>query len=93
MATSITDRLTAAIRLAEQSIEMAQYQADHRNWKEVLRVMQDARDELGKPRLPDISDPKIRADLANIIVSVSSPSQPVKLDGRTKEARAAKAAQ
>ena len=84
MATSITDRLTAAIRLAEQSIEQAQYQADHRNWKEVLRVLQDARDELGKPTLT-VSDFS-----THIIQHIA---EPVKLDGRTKEARALKAAQ
>lgn len=79
MATSITDRLTAAIRLADQSIANAQYQADHRNWTEARLVMLAARDELAKP--------------VNTIADLIEQLPPVKLDGRTKEARAAKASQ
>lgn len=79
MAVSIVDRLTQAIRLADQAIENAQYQADHRNWTEARRVMQDARDELQKPKPEPYSD-------------ISAALQPAKLDGRTKEARALKAA-
>jgi hypothetical protein len=85
----ITDRLTAAIRLAEQSIEMAQYQADHRNWKEVLRVLQDARDELGKPPTLIIDRTSDELVPAVFVERISPP----KIDGRTKEARALKAAQ
>lgn len=51
MAVSLTDRLTQAIRVAEQSMQHAQFQADYRNWHEVHRVLQDARDELGKTPL------------------------------------------
>jgi|KBSSwiStaDraftv2_1062776.scaffolds.fasta_scaffold845163_2 hypothetical protein len=87
MAVSITDRLTAAIRIAEQSIAQAVYQSDYRNWHEVHRVLQDARDELGKVQLPPM---QITPDNIN---RADSLAQVVKLDGRTKEARALKASQ
>jgi len=55
LATSLVDRLTIAIRTAEQSMGSAQYQVDYRNWHEVHRVLQDVRDEPikrgpGRPR-------------------------------------------
>jgi hypothetical protein len=77
MATSITDRLTAAIRIADQSVEHAQFQADYRNWLEIRTTLLAARDELAKPQTV-ISEPLQRYG--------------ERLDGRTKEARAAKAA-
>ena len=78
MSVSITDRLTAAIRIADQSVEQAQYLGDRNNWLEVRRVMQDARDEIGKPQ--------------HIPAFLAPAAEPAKIDGRTKEARAAKQA-
>ncbi|HEV8491560.1 MAG TPA: hypothetical protein VGR76_04785 [Candidatus Angelobacter sp.] len=99
MAVSITDRLTAAIRIAEQSIEHAQYQADYRNWHEVHRVLQDARDELNKPVWIDSRTTVLQRTMTAAEIKetygldVNATAQPVKLDGRTKEARALKAQQ
>jgi hypothetical protein len=79
---TIIDRLTAAIRIADQSVEHAQFQADYRNWLEVRTTLLAARDELAKP-------------IPGIHAAVPSPMvlpELVKLDGRTKEARALKAA-
>jgi hypothetical protein len=80
MATSITDRLTAAIRIADQSVEHAQFQSDYRNWLEIRTTLLAARDELNKPQIPSDADIQAIAPMLQ------------KIDGRTKEARAAKAA-
>ena len=53
MSVPIVERLTNAIRIAEQSMSGTQSQYDYRNWHEVHRTLQDARDELGKP--PNVS--------------------------------------
>ncbi len=112
MSQALTDRLTAAIKVAEQSVAQARYQADYKNWTETLRLLQDLRDHLAKPQIP--SDEEIKAiepilqglkakPLADAdtytadfkpISIVPDPNAVtlVKLDGRTKEARAAKAA-
>jgi hypothetical protein len=77
---TIIDRLTAAIRIADQSVEHAQFQADYRNWLEVRTTLLAARDELAKPQIPSDAD----------IQAIAPALQ--KIDGRTKEARALKAA-
>ena len=90
LATSIVDRLTAAIRVADQCLHNTQFQADVINWTEARNVMLAARDQLSMytttaqamaPAMQyqtDMVDRGPRPDMA-------------KLDGRTKEARAAKA--
>jgi len=79
LATSIIDRLTQAIRIADQSMHGTASQADYRNWHEVHRTLQDARDELQKPQING--------------ASILAETLAVKLDGRSKEARALKAQQ
>jgi len=79
---SIIDRLTQAIRIADQSMHGTASQADYRNWHEVHRTLQDARDELSKPKtawqqLAELNDAALAAP---------------KIDGRSKEARALRAA-
>jgi hypothetical protein len=70
LATSLVDRLTIAIRTAEQSMGSAQYQVDYRNWHEVHRVLQDVRDELGKPPVP--------MQLLQDVIGVDNAGQPIK---------------
>lgn len=85
MGVSLIDRLTQAIRVAEQSMQHAQYQGDFRNWHEVHRVLQDARDELNKPTA------YAPASEATVHAAVAQATLVQKLDGRTKAARALKA--
>ena len=92
MATSITDRLTAAIRVADQCLHNTQFQADVINWTEARNVMLAARDLLNRPI--DLAGALLLQEKiihTDMIDRGPRPDMP-KLDGRTKEARAAKAA-
>ena len=96
MATSIIDRLTAAIRVADQCLHNTQFQADVINWTEARNVMLAARDALNMPAgsfMADLSkalDGKYVEPHTDMVDRGPRPDM-AKLDGRTKEARAAKA--
>ena len=98
MATSITDRLTAAIRIADQCLHNTQFQADVINWTEARNVMLAARDELAKYTAIGQAKAQVMPEyIANMqgyqtgMVDRGPRPDMAKLDGRTKEARAAKA--
>ena len=89
MSAPIVDRLTAAIRIADQCLHNTQFQADVINWTEARNVMLAARDELGKTSAPGVV--LNLADIASANATIQAVT--AKIDGRTREARAAKAAQ
>ena len=87
MATSIIDRLTAAIRVADQCLHNTQFQADVINWTEARNVMLAARDQLA------MYTTTAQAGMPSTIqYQTDMIDRQPRLDGRTKEARAAKAA-
>ena len=83
MSVSIIDRLTQSIRIADQSMHGTASQADYRNWHEVHRTLQDARDALQRPQV---------AFQSSVPAPDYSAASQMKLDGRSKEARALRAA-
>lgn len=90
MSAPIVDRLTAAIRIADQCLHNTQFNADVINWTEARNAMLAARDML---TVFTSSGQQTAANPMQYLASQQSSVSAVKLDGRTREARAAKAAQ
>jgi len=83
-------RLNAAINLATQRIEAANFAADHRDWLEAFTVLANARDEITRlqqamPVRLAIDDPMAQATLSDAGLTWAGPIETKRGPGRPRK--------